>query len=92
MIPEHIDDRAQSMIARCAAAGQATVDIDDRHEAEALRAELRRLARTLEMHVRTIYQDGRLTVLRLDDQPWDPSQAEAAETVAQAIRDARYRR
>lgn len=90
MITEHLDELVQSMIARCAAQGQATVDIDDRHEAEALRAELRSLARALEMRVRTMYRDGRLTVIRLDDQPWDPTDAEAAEEFARLIRDARW--
>ncbi len=37
MIAEDIDDLAQSMIARCAADRQATLDVDDRHLAGALR-------------------------------------------------------
>lgn len=40
-----IDELAQSMLARCASHGHSVAEVADRHAQEALRAELRRLAR-----------------------------------------------
>lgn len=80
-----LDELAQALIARCAAEGQAATDVPDRHYAEALRAELRRLARDLDMHVRTLHSEGRVVVVRTDAMPWDPTDAEAAEQIADYI-------
>lgn len=74
-----LDELAQALIARCAAEGQSATDVPDRHYAEALRAELRRLARDLDMHVRTLHDEGRVLVVRTDAMPWDPTDAEVAE-------------
>lgn len=82
---QDLDELAQSMFARCAAEGQAAVDIADRHEAEALRAELRRLAREFDLHVRTVAVDGRVVMTRGDDMPWDGTDAEAAETFCRLL-------
>ena len=58
------------MLARCASHGFSIVDIDERHEQEALRSELRRLARQWRVRIRTVARAGRVGgVVRLDEQP-----------------------
>lgn len=80
-----LDELAQALVARCAAEGQAATEVPDRHYAEALRAELRRLARDLDMHVRTLHDEGRVLVVRTDAMPWDPTDAEVAERFERLI-------
>lgn len=82
---DHIDALAQELLARTTAQGHAVVDIENRHEAEALRAEVRRLARSFRLRIVTLYQGGRVVVGRRDDMPWDPDPAEAAQRFAEAV-------
>lgn len=82
---DHIDEQAQTMFARCAAEGQAATQVASRHEAEALRAELRRLGREFDLHVRTIHRDDRVIVIRGDGMPWDDTDAHAAEAFSRIM-------
>lgn len=84
---DDLDELAQALIARCAAEGQAATDVSDRHYAEALRAELRRLARDLDMHVRTLHDEGRVVVVRTEAMPWDPTDADVARRFRQLVED-----
>lgn len=84
---DHLDELAESMFARCASEGQAAAPVASRHEAEALRAELRRLAREFGLHVRTLHRDDRVVLVRGDDMPWDDTGAGAAEAFARLLED-----
>lgn len=69
-----IESVAEAMFSRAVASGFAVVDgWDDRHEAEALRAELRRLGRRFGTRIATTYQNesGRVAMVRRDEMPWD---------------------
>lgn len=80
-----IDELARSMLARCASHGHSVVELDDRHAQEALRAELRRLARQWRMRVRTVAQGDRVAVARLDEQPWDDDERAAIQRVNETL-------
>jgi ribosome maturation factor RimP len=47
--------------------GFSIVDIDERHKQEALRSELRRLARQWRVRIRTVARAGRVGAVRLDE-------------------------
>jgi hypothetical protein len=80
-----IDELAASMLARCASHGHSVVEVDDRHAQEALRSELRRLARQWRLRIRTIARDGRVAVARIDQQPWDDDDRAAIQRVDDAL-------
>lgn len=84
-VVDHIDEQAQAMFARCASEGQAAAHIANRHEAEALRAELRRLGREFDLHIRTIHHDERVILIRGDKMPWDGTDAQAAESFSHLL-------
>lgn len=80
-----IDGTAQTMFSRCMAEGQAVVDgWDNRHEGEAVRAELRRLSRNFKVRIATHYSEssGRVIVARADGMPWDATEEEVADRVS----------
>lgn len=64
----YIDETSQAMLARCASNGYSVVEVENRHIQEALRAELRRLARMApaDSHRR---KADRVLVVRIDEQP-----------------------
>ena len=81
-----IDELAQSMLARCASHGHSVAEVADRHAQDALRAELRRLARQWRLRIRTVARGDRVGVMRIDEQPWDDERA-AIERVDDALGD-----
>ena len=83
-----IDELAQSMLASCASHGYSVVELDDRHAQEALRAELRRLARQWRLRIRTVAKGDRVAVARIDEQPWDDDQRAAIARVSDAFSQA----
>ena len=82
-----IDELAQSMLARCASHGHSVAEVTDRHAQEALRAELRRLARQWRLRIRTVARGDRVGVTRIDEQPWDDDEHAAIERVNDALGD-----
>jgi hypothetical protein len=82
---DSLDDLDESMFARCASEGQAAASVASRHEAEALRAELRRLAREFGLHVGTLHRDDRVILVRGDDMPWDDTDAQVTETFPRLV-------
>jgi len=77
-----IEQAAQDILSELSTTNVVYIhDLDDRHAREALRAELRRLAREWDMRIRTRVYDDRdhapadepsvLGVLRVSDAPWD---------------------
>jgi len=82
-----IDELAQSMLARCASHGPSVAEVADRHAQEALRAELRRLARQWQLRIRTVARDDRVGVMRIDEQPWDDDERAAIQRVNDALGD-----
>lgn len=84
---DHLDELAESMFARCASEGQAAAPVASRHEAETLRAELRRLAREFGLHVRTLHRDDRVTLVRVDEMPWDHTGQDAAQIMGELLRE-----
>ena len=82
-----IDELAQSMLARCASHGHSVAEIADRNAQEALRAELRRLARQWQERIRTVARDDRVGVARIDEQPWDDDERAAIQRVNDALGD-----
>ena len=66
--------------------GHSIVELDDRHAQQALRAELRRLARHWRMRVRTVAQGDRVAVARVDEQPWDDDERAAIQRVNETLR------
>ena len=84
---DSIDELAQSMLARCASHGYSVAEVADRHAQEALRAELRRLARPGRLRIRTVARDDRVGVTRIDEQPWDDDERAAIERVNDALGD-----
>jgi hypothetical protein len=82
-----IDELAQSMLARCASHGHSVAEVADRHAQEALRAELRRLARRWQLRIRTVARHDRVGVTRIDEQPWDDDERAAIERVNDTLAD-----
>ena len=82
-----IDELAQSMLARCASHGHSVAEVADRHAQDALRAELRRLARRWQLRIRTVARDDRVGVARIDEQPWDDDERAAIQRVNDALGD-----
>lgn len=82
-----IDELAQSMLARCASHGHSVAEVADHHAQEALRAELRRLAREWQLRIRTVARDDRVAVARIDEQPWDDDERAAIARVNDALGD-----
>lgn len=82
---ESIDETAQAMLARCASNGYSVVEVDDRHVQEALRAELRRLAREWRLRVRTVAKPDRVLVARIDEQPWDDDEETAVRKLDETL-------
>lgn len=82
-----IEETASAMFSRCMADGHAVASVPDRHMADALRAELRRLGRRFSARIATVHDDdaGSVLVARRDSMPWDPSEAQVAEAVARYI-------
>ena len=80
-----LDELARSMLARCASHGHSVVELGDRHAQEALRAELRRLARHWRMRVRTVAHSDRVAVARIDEQPWDDDERTAIQRVNETL-------
>ena len=73
------------MLARCASHG-FSIDIDERHEQQALRSELRRPARQWRVRIRTVARAGRFGgVVRLDEQPWDDDERAVIDRVNDAL-------
>lgn len=83
-----MDELAHSMLARCASHGHSVVELDDRHAQEALRAELRRLARQWRLRIRTVAKGNRVGVARIDEQPWDDDERAAVARVSDAFSQA----
>ena len=83
-----IDELAQSMLARCASHGYSVVELHDRHAQDALRAELRRLARQWRLRIRTVANGDRVGVARIDEQPWDDDERTAIAGVSDAFSQA----
>ena len=84
---DDIDALAQSMLARCASHGHCVAEVTDRHAQEALRAELRRLARQWRLRIRTVARDDRVGVTRIDEHPWDDDERAAIERVNDTLGD-----
>ena len=82
-----INELAQSMLARCASHGHSVAEVTDRHAQDALRAELRRLARQWQLRIRTVARDNRVGVARIDEQPWDDDERAAIQRVNDALGD-----
>jgi hypothetical protein len=80
-----VDELAQSMIARCAVHGYSVAEVDDRHVQEALRSQLRRLARRWQLRIRTVARRDRVMVARVNHQPWDDDEREAVRKIDQAL-------
>jgi hypothetical protein len=64
--------------------------VADRHAQEALRAELRRLARQWQLRIRTVARDDRVGVTRIDEHPWDDDERAAIQRVNDALGGTRH--